>query len=136
MDAESLLTELELCPPVSQWMIGHHAIILLIHVTNNVAIEETSNKKTQTCPEIDSGGLGFIFFSATALKPSRGQALCFTCTTQYELSFVHVQFFQFVAGWSEVFARIKFARFGCKHFAYGSCHSQTAVGVDVDFANS
>ena len=69
MDGESLLTELGLCPPVSQWMIGHHAIILLIHVTNNVAIEEiSSKKKTQPFTEIDSGGLGSIFFIATALR--------------------------------------------------------------------
>ncbi len=46
-----------------------------------------------------------------------------------------VEFFHFVASRAEVFAGVKFAGFGGEDFAYGCGHGETAVGVDVDFAN-
>ena len=46
-----------------------------------------------------------------------------------------VQFFQTGTGRTEIFARVEFARLVSENLADGSGHSQTAVGVDVDFAN-
>ena len=47
-----------------------------------------------------------------------------------------VEFFHFVASRAEVFAGVEFAGFVNEDFTNSSSHGKTAVGVDVDFANS
>ena len=46
-----------------------------------------------------------------------------------------VEFLHVVAGRTEVFARVELSGLLGKHRTDGGCHSQTAVGVDVDFAH-
>ena len=48
---------------------------------------------------------------------------------------MHVKLFHVVAGWSEVFARVKLCRFLCQGLADGRCHGETTVAVDVDLAH-
>ena len=48
---------------------------------------------------------------------------------------VHVELFELVAGGAEILAGIEFSGLGGEHFAHFCRHRQSAVGVDVDFAD-
>ena len=48
---------------------------------------------------------------------------------------VHVELFELVAGGAEILAGVEFGGLGGEHFAHFCRHSQSAVGVDVDFAD-
>ena len=53
---------------------------------------------------------------------------------KHVFDFVLVEFLHFVAGRTQIFARVEFCGLVVEHLAYHSRHSQTRVGVDVDFA--
>ncbi len=65
-----------------------------------------------------------------------GELSGFAVAAEHVYNLVLVKFFHFVASRAEVLAGVEFAGLGGEYFAYGSGHSQTAVRVDVDFANS
>lgn len=48
---------------------------------------------------------------------------------------MHVELFELVAGGAEILAGVEFSGLGGEHFAHFCRHSQSAVGVDVDFAD-
>ena len=58
-----------------------------------------------------------------------------SCGTEDVDNFVLVEFFESITSRTEVLAGVKFCRFFIKDFTDSSGHSETAVGVDVDFAN-
>jgi hypothetical protein len=59
----------------------------------------------------------------------------FAVAAEYVHDFVTIEFLHVVASGAEVLARVEFRRLLSEYAANGSGHSQTAVGVDVDFAN-
>ena len=59
-----------------------------------------------------------------------------TGTAQHFEVLAHIQLFQRGTGRTEIFAGVKFGGFFVEDFADGSSHRQTAVGVDVDFAET
>lgn len=60
----------------------------------------------------------------------------FVFRAEHSLDFVLIEFLHVVASRAEVFAGVKFSGIKCEDFADSGGHGQTAVGVDVDFADS
>ena len=58
-----------------------------------------------------------------------------TGTAEHFAVFAHIQLFERGTGGTEIFAGVEFSRFFVENFTDGSGHCQTAVRVDVDFAN-
>ena len=60
----------------------------------------------------------------------------FAVGTEHVDDLVHVELLHFVTGGAAVFAGIEFAGFLGKDLADGCGHCKTAVGVDIDLADS